>query len=79
MKMYKDLRKRIKKKKQTKKLPFINYIRTVFIFKWHSSLAHSLTCMVLLTFFASLLTGLLPFHHVITASGLEPDVLHSTS
>lgn len=23
--------------------------------------------------------GLLPFHHVITASGLDPEVLHSTS
>lgn len=35
--------------------------------------------MLLLTFFANLLTGLLPFHHVITASGRDPDVLHSTS
>lgn len=33
----------------------------------------------LLTFFANFLTGLLPFHHVMTASGLDPDVLHSTS
>lgn len=34
---------------------------------------------VILTFFASLLTGLVPFHHVITASGRDPDVRHSTS
>lgn len=32
-----------------------------------------------LTFFANRLTGLLPFHHVIIASGRDPDVLHSTS
>lgn len=34
---------------------------------------------VILTFLANLLTGRLPFHHVIMASGLDPEVLHSTS
>jgi hypothetical protein len=41
---------------------------------WHKSRS-----IVLLTFLANFLIWRLPFHQVITASGREPELLHSTS
>lgn len=46
---------------------------------WNSNQLTKYKIIKPLTFFANLFNCLVPFHHVITASGLDPELLHSTS